>query len=136
MDNVSNLTKLGSNTTTYKYDTPDKNLLEVFENQFPKRDYVTSYIFNEFSSLCPVTKQPDFATITVKYIANELCIETKSLKLYFLSYRQYGSFMETITNQILEDCIAACSPKYMKVTAKFNVRGGTAINVVAKFGSK
>ena len=132
-DNTSKLTKLGSQNTKYQYEGADNSLLETFENQFPKRNYVTSFIFNEFTSLCPKTGQPDFATITVEYIANGLCIETKSLKLYFLSFRQHGAFMETITNQILEDCVRVCNPRYMKVISNFNARGGTLINVVVEY---
>ena len=132
-DNTTNLTKLGSKETKYQYDSADKNLLEIFENQYPHRNYVTEFVFNEFSSLCPKTGQPDFATITVRYIPKGYCIETKSLKLYFLSFRQHGAFMETITNQILEDCVEACNPRKMTVTANFNARGGTLINVIAEY---
>ncbi len=132
-DNVKNLTKLGSKETTYNYDNPSAEILEVFENQFPHRKYVTQFVFNEFTSLCPKTGQPDFATITVEYIADKFCIETKSLKLYYLAYRSEGSFMETITNRILEDLVAVCNPLEMVVQSNFNARGGTVINVVAKY---
>jgi len=132
-DNTSNLTQLGSRETKYNYEGADGNLLETFENQFPHRDYKTAFVFNEFTSLCPKTGQPDFATVTVEYIADKLCIETKSLKLYFLSFRQHGAFMETITNQILEDCVKACQPRWMKITSNFNARGGTLINVEAEY---
>ena len=131
-DNTQELTQLGSAKTKYVYNNPDATLLETFSNQFPHRDYVTEFVFNEFTSLCPKTGQPDFATIHVEYIPGDKCIETKSLKLYFLSFRQYGSFMETITNTILENCVAVCHPKWMKITANFNARGGTLINVIAE----
>ena len=133
MDDVKNLTKLGSNSTNYQYGSPSKEILEVFPNQYPGRDYITEFVFNEFTSLCPKTGQPDFAIIKVEYIPDQYCIETKSLKLYFLSYRQYGSFMETITNKILEDCVSVCNPRKMKITSNFNARGGTLINVIAEY---
>lgn len=134
-DITKNLTKLGSKETKYEYENPSADILEVFANQFPNRDYVTEFIFNEFTSLCPKTGQPDFATISVRYVADKHCIETKSLKLYFLAYRNKGAFMETITNQILNDCIKACCPRAMEVVANFNARGGTLINVIAKYGN-
>lgn len=131
-DNPSSLTQLGSANTKYIYDAPSFSFLETFENQYPHRNYITKFIFPEFSSLCPKTGQPDFATIKVQYIPNKTCIETKSLKLYFLAFRQYGSFMETIVNKILEDCVHACSPRWMRVEGNFNARGGTLINVEAE----
>lgn len=133
MDNTSSLTQLGSAKTKYAYNNPTSNLLEIFENQYPNRDYATEFIFDEFTSLCPKTGQPDFAAIKVQYIPDKKCIETKSLKLYFLAFRQYGSFMETITNKILEDCVSVCQPRWMKVIANFNARGGTLINVEAEY---
>jgi 7-cyano-7-deazaguanine reductase len=135
-DNTKTLTKLGSKETIYQYDEPNKELLETFENQYPNRKYTTQFIFNEFTSLCPKTGQPDFAIVTVEYIPNKLCIETKSLKVYFLAYRNKGAFMETITNQILEDCIAVCQPHQMKITSNFNARGGTLINVIAEYETR
>jgi 7-cyano-7-deazaguanine reductase len=131
-DNVIHLKNLGSAKTEYVYDEPNKNLLECFENQFPHRQYVTQFVFTEFTSLCPKTGQPDFAHITLEYAADKYCIETKSLKIYYLAYRNKGAFMETITNQILEDCWDACNPHWMRITAKFNARGGTFINVIAE----
>jgi 7-cyano-7-deazaguanine reductase len=133
-DNTATLLKLGDHGKKYQYDSPDKSLLETFPNQFSNRQYLTQFIFNEFTSLCPKTGQPDFATITLEYIADKLCIETKSLKVYYLAYRNQGAFMETITNQILEDCFDVCNPIWMKVTSNFNARGGTLINVIAKKG--
>jgi 7-cyano-7-deazaguanine reductase len=133
-DNTTTLLKLGDHGKDYQYDSPDKSLLETFPNQFPERDYITQFIFNEFTSLCPKTKQPDFATITLEYIADKLCIETKSLKTYYLAFRNEGAFMETITNTILEDCWQVAQPRWMKVTANFNARGGTLINVIAEKG--
>lgn len=131
-DNVENLQNLGKQSN-HQYDTPSVDILEVFENQFPHREYVTEFVFNEFTSLCPKTAQPDFATISLQYIPDEKCIETKSLKLYYLAFRQHGAFMETITNTILEDCVKVCQPRWMKVEANFNARGGTLINVTAEY---
>lgn len=134
-DDITNLTKLGSKKTECQYNEPDPTLLETFPNLFPGRNYIVKYIFNEFTSLCPKTRQPDFATIEVRYIPDQSCIETKSLKLYFLSYRQYGTFMETLTNMILNDCVKVCNPKWMKIISNFNPRGGTIINVEAEYES-
>lgn len=131
-DQVEHITKLGNQNTKYVYDNPTADILETFPNQYPERDYVTEFVFGEFTSLCPKTGQPDFATISVRYIADKKCIETKSLKLYFLTFRQYGSFMETITNKILEDLVSVCDPRWMKITSNFNARGGTLINVEAE----
>lgn len=133
-DNTETLSKLGSTKTQYVYDKPSPELLETFENQFPERRYVTEFVFNEFTSLCPKTGQPDFATITIRYIADKKCIETKSLKMYLLSYRMYGTFMETLTNNILDHLVAACDPIEMEVISNFNARGGTLINVKATYG--
>lgn len=133
MEEGKNLKQLGSEKTKYELDIPARSILETFENKFPSRDYSIQFIFPEFTSLCPKTGQPDFATITVDYIANHRCIESKSLKLYFFAFRQHGSFMETITNKILEDLVSICRPKQMKVTGKFNARGGTFINVTAEY---
>ncbi len=126
------LTKLGDQNTKYVYDNPSAGMLETFPNPNPDRDYITEFVFTEFSSLCPKTGQPDFATITVRYVADRSCIETKSLKLYFLAYRQYGAFMEAVINRILSDLVSACNPRWMWVYGKFNSRGGTLINVEAQ----
>jgi len=131
-DKTDQLKNLGSAETKYNYQNPNMSTLEVFPNQFSHRDYVTEFIFLEFTSLCPKTSQPDFAKITLQYIPDKMCIETKSLKLYFLQFRQHGAFMETITNTILEDCAEVCAPRWMKVVADFNARGGTLINVTAE----
>jgi 7-cyano-7-deazaguanine reductase len=99
-------------------------IIEVFENAYPDRDYTVMHEAPEFTSLCPKTGQPDFATITVEYIPDKLCIELKSLKLYFNSFRNDGIYFESVTNRILDDLIAACQPRFMHITAEFNVRGG------------
>ena len=135
-DNLSTLSKLGSEGTDYLYDNPSVRILETFENKYPKRDYWVNFIFPEFTSLCPKTGQPDFATISIKYIPDKLCVESKSLKLYFFSYRNCESFMETIVNRILEDLVVKCSPRQMIVVGDFNVRGGTKIVVEAKYAEQ
>ncbi|NWF48923.1 MAG: NADPH-dependent 7-cyano-7-deazaguanine reductase QueF [Ignavibacteriaceae bacterium] len=101
-----------------------KKILEVFDNQFPERDYTVIHTAPEFTSLCPKTGQPDFATIRVEYIPDKLCVELKSLKLYLNSYRSDGIFYESVTNKILNDLVEVCKPRYMQIVAEFNVRGG------------
>lgn len=132
-DDTTSLKNLGSAKTKYNYSNPTPAILETFPNQYPNRDYKTEFVFTEFTSLCPKTGQPDFATIKVEYIPDKLCIETKSLKLYFLAFRQHGVFIETLTNQILEDCVSVCKPRWMKVTGNFNARGGILINITAEY---
>lgn len=101
-----------------------RKLLETFENEYQDRDYVIEHTAPEFTSVCPKTGQPDFATIILEYIPNKLCIELKSYKIYLNSFRNDGIFYESVTNKILDDLIAVCKPRYMKVTAEFNTRGG------------
>jgi 7-cyano-7-deazaguanine reductase len=110
-------------------------LLETFKNEFPNRDYTIIHTAPEFTSLCPKTGQPDFATIAVEYVPDKLCIELKSLKLYFNSYRNEGLFFESATNRILDDLVAVCNPRYMNITAEFNVRGGISSVVEAEYYS-
>lgn len=135
MDKTDQLRHLGSQRTDYKYEEPGPEILDTFPNKYPGRNYEVNFNFAEFTSLCPKTGQPDFATIEIRYIPKDLCIETKSLKLYFFAFRNYGSFMETITNKILEDLVSVCQPKWMQVIGKFNSRGGVALNVVAEHTS-
>jgi 7-cyano-7-deazaguanine reductase len=111
-------------------------LLETFENEFPNRDYTIIHTAPEFTSLCPKTGQPDFATIEINYIPDKLCIELKSLKLYLNSYRNEGVYFESVTNKILEELVKVCSPRYMLVTAEFNVRGGIASVIEAEYKSE
>jgi len=129
-DDVTQLTTLGS-STTYAYDHPSAKILEVFPNKFPGRRYQVNLEFPEFTSLCPKTGQPDFAHITISYIPRDLCVESKSLKLYLFAFRNEGSFMETITNTILNDIVSACSPVWCRVVGNFAPRGGIRIRVVA-----
>lgn len=110
-----------------------KEILEVFENKFPERNYIIEHIAPEFTSLCPKTGQPDFATIILKYIPDQFCVELKSLKLYFNSYRNDGVFYETLTNQILSDLADVVKPRAMRVIAEFNVRGGISSVITADY---
>jgi 7-cyano-7-deazaguanine reductase len=109
-----------------------RSILEAFDNPRPERDYEIEFSFPEFTSVCPVTGQPDFATIVIKYVPDRLCVEMKSLKLYFFSYRNKGIFYESVVNTILDDLVAVLRPRYMRVTGQFAVRGGTAGMVTAE----
>ena len=110
-----------------------RSILDTFPNPRKDRDYTIEFVFPEFTSLCPVTAQPDFATITVRYVPDRLCVEMKSLKLYYFSYRNKGIFYEAVTNQILDDLVAVLKPRQMTVMGQFAVRGGTAGTVTAQF---
>ncbi len=111
---------------------PAKNL-DTFPNPKPERDYTIRIDLPEFTCLCPLTGQPDFATILLEYVPEQLCIELKALKLYIWSFRDDGAFHEAITNQILDDIVDACAPRFARVTARFNVRGGTYPTVTAQY---
>lgn len=110
---------------------PSKDL-ETFDNPRPERDYTIRISMPEFTCLCPKTGQPDFATIDLEYIADRKCVELKSLKLYIWAFRDEGAFHEDVTNQILSDLVEATQPRFMRVTAEFNVRGGVYTTVVAE----
>jgi 7-cyano-7-deazaguanine reductase len=110
-----------------------RSILDAFPNPSPRRDYEIQFVFPEFTSVCPVTCQPDFATITVRYIPDKLCVEMKSLKLYYFSYRNKGIFYEEVTNTIMDDLVAALKPRRMTVTGQFNVRGGTYGTVTVEY---
>ena len=110
---------------------PSKEL-ETFNNPHPERDYTIRIDVPEFTCLCPKTGQPDFATFHIEYVADSLCIELKSLKLYMWSFREEGAFHEAVTNQILSDLVRACEPRFMRLTGKFNVRGGIYTTVVVE----
>ena len=107
--------------------------LVTFENPSPDRDYVIAHRCPEFTAVCPVTGQPDFGTIVVRYVPDRLCVELKSLKLYLWSFRDEGHYFEQVTNQILDDLVRAVRPRRMKVIGIFNVRGGIATRVSARF---
>jgi 7-cyano-7-deazaguanine reductase len=112
---------------------PDAGILEVFPNPRPGRDYTITFDCLEFTSLCPVTGQPDFATLSIRYIPDQVCVESKSLKLYLGAYRNQGSFSETIVNQILDDLASVLDPMVMTVKAAFSPRGGIGIEVEATY---
>src|SRR5262245_49232734 len=113
-----------------------RTILESFRNSRPGREYEIKFVFPEFTSMCPVTGQPDFATITVTYVPNKSCVEMKSLKLYFNAYRNKGVFYEEAVNTILDDLVALLEPLRMTVVGEFNVRGGTAGIVTATHEGK
>jgi 7-cyano-7-deazaguanine reductase len=113
--------------------TQPSKQLETFDNAAPERDYTIHIETPEFTCLCPKTGQPDFATIKIDYVPDLKCVELKSLKMYFWSYREEGGFHEKLTNQILTDLVAATNPRFMRVTGIFNVRGGVYTNVVAEY---
>ena len=108
-------------------------VLETFPNPAPSRDYHIHMQIPEFTCLCPKTGQPDFATLVLDYIADQQCVELKSLKLYMVSFRNEGHFHEAVSNRILDDLVAATQPRFMRLTAKFYVRGGIFTNVVTEF---
>ncbi|WKB55049.1 preQ(1) synthase [Eleftheria terrae] len=110
---------------------PSKEL-HVFDNPAPQRDYVIQFQIPEFTCHCPLTGQPDFAHFTIDYIADQLCIELKSLKMYMWSFRNEGAFHEKVTNDILDDIVKTIRPRYARIVAKWYVRGGIYTNVVAE----
>tara|TARA_Y100001935_G_scaffold255373_1_gene268023 strand:+ start:7214 stop:7591 length:378 start_codon:yes stop_codon:yes gene_type:complete len=110
---------------------PSKKI-ETFQNPQPDRDYTIKMHIPEFSCLCPKTGQPDFAELSLEYIADKLCVELKSLKMYVWSYRDQGAFHEDVTNQILNDLISAINPRFIRLEADFNVRGGIYTSVIAE----
>ncbi len=112
--------------------TAPSKKLATFENPEPARDYTISLDIPEFTCLCPMSGQPDFATLHIRYVPGQLCVELKSLKHYIGSFRDQGAFHEAVTNQILSDLIAVLNPRYIKLTADFNVRGGIHTAVVAE----
>ena len=114
---------------------PEKNL-DTFPNPFIDRDYHIHMEIPEFTCLCPKTGQPDFATLILDYIPDKKCVELKSLKLYTWSYRDEGVFHEAVTNKILDDLVTALKPRYIRLTARFYVRGGIFTNVTVDFRKK
>ncbi len=131
-DDISSLTLLGKTRSDYP-SRVDPGILETFPNRFSNRDYLVVMVTEEFTSLCPVTGQPDHGTIEVRYVPDMECIESKSLKYYLFSYRQEPTFMETVVNRILEDLVARCSPRRMTVAGRFRARGGISIDVSADY---
>ena len=106
--------------------------LQTFPNPRPERDYEIRFECPEFTCLCPMTGQPDFATIRISYVPDRTCVELKSLKLYLWSFRNEGAFHEAVTNRILDDLVAATAPRFMRLTAEFGVRGGIWTTIVAE----
>lgn len=113
--------------------TKPSKQLDTFDNPHQDRDYIIEIESPEFTCLCPKTGQPDFALIRIEYIPDQKCLELKSLKLYLWSYRDKGAFHEAVTNSLLNDLVAATSPRYMRVTAYFHVRGGIYTNIKVEY---
>lgn len=111
---------------------PGANLLQTFSNPAPERDYTLHVDIPEFTCLCPRTGQPDFATLRLDYVPDALCVELKSLKLYIWSYRDQGTFHEAVTNRIADDLAAVLAPRFLRLSARFNVRGGICTTVTAE----
>ena len=114
---------------------PSKEL-HVFPNPAPQRDYTIRFSVDEFTCLCPLTGQPDFARFAIEMVCDRLCIELKSLKMYFWSYRNEGAFHEKVTNTILDDIVKATRPRFARISADWNVRGGIHTDVVAEYRKK
>jgi len=126
------LTLLGRKTVSFPTQ-PGQARLETFCNKYPQRNYGIHIECPEFTSLCPITGQPDFGVIAIDYAPDRHCIESKSLKLYLHSFRNIGTFYEEVVNRILDDLVKACRPRKAKVTGTFNPRGGIAITVTAEY---
>lgn len=114
----------------------DRSLLEVFDNPHPSRDYLIEHQVHEFTSLCPVTGQPDFGRFEIRYVANTTCVELKSLKMYLQSYRSDGIFYEDVTNAILNDLVQTTEPRWMMVRSTWTVRGGIHTVVTVEHGDR
>lgn len=133
MSDTKDLTMLGNQKTKYRYDKPDKKYLETFDNQNPDMEYLAPFNCTEFTSLCPKTWQPDFATFHIMYIPDEKMIESKSLKLYLFSFRNNWEFHEDVTNRITKDIIDKINPKYILVYWDFTVRWWIAIKPIVEY---
>ena len=132
-EGLDQLKQLGSQNTKYTYDY-DPSLLERIPNKHADRDYFIKFNCPEFTSLCPKTGQPDFATIYISYIPDQYMVESKSLKLYLFSFRNHGDFHEDCVNIIMKDLIRLMDPKYIEVTGIFTPRGGISIWPYANYG--
>lgn len=110
--------------------------IDSFENAFPEREYEIEFTAEEFTSVCPMTGQPDFGTIVISYTPNLRCIELRSLKFYLQSYRNRGIFYENVVNTILDDVVAAVAPRFLVVTGEFNTRGGISARITATYGNE
>jgi 7-cyano-7-deazaguanine reductase len=122
------LTLLGSELRPH-FNAPDASILESFPNSHPGRNYVITFEYPEFTSLCPITGQPDFGAIFLRYAPDARCVESKSFKLYMGAFRNHGAFMENLTNRIADDLISVLAPRRITVEGMFNARGGTRISV-------
>ncbi len=127
------LTKLGSGSTQYSFDY-DPGLLESFSNRHPENDYFVKFNCPEFTSLCPITGQPDYANIVISYVPDEKLVESKSLKLYLCSFRNHGDFHEDVVNEIMKDLVKLLEPKYIEVWGRFLPRGGISIDPYCNYG--
>jgi len=127
---------LGKTIREFVFDRPNANILETFHNRHSDKDYIVDIEVPEFTCLCPITGQPDFATIYIRYIPDEKCIESKSLKLYIFSYRNFQEFHEDCVNRILDDCVETCKPRWMRVVGEFNIRGGISITPIVEYKKK
>lgn len=113
---------------------PNETTLDTFENPSPQRDYVIEHVASEFTSICPKTGHPDFGTVTVQYCPDKLCVELKSLKLYYHAYRNEGIFYEDVTNKICNDLVAALNPRWLEVKTEWTGRGGIHSIITATHG--
>lgn len=132
-DSVSHLRYLGTGSLPAPQSGPGPEIFDVFPNRFPDNLYVVSMACPEFTSLCPMTGQPDFATMVLEYIPHEKCVESKSFKLYMFAYRNHQSFMETITNSMLEHVVQVLNPRWARIKGLFTPRGGTRMHVFAEY---
>lgn len=117
--------------STYQYDNPDASVLEVFANPYPSAPWAVGLLCDEFTTLCPVTGQPDYGRLRVDYVPAGWCVESKSLKLYLMRYRNHGTFHEACVNQVADDIVERIEPRYLRVYGYFNARGGIAIRPLA-----
>ena len=134
-EELRGITLLGNQHTQYKTEYAPE-VLEAFDNKHPDNDYFVKFICPEFTSLCPMTGQPDFATIHIRYIPGKKMVESKSLKLYLFSFRNHGDFHEDCVNIIMKDLIGLMQPKYVEVFGEFTPRGGIAIHPFANYGKE
>ncbi len=133
MKRKNELSILKNKNTVYP-DSPEKAVLEKFENQVKNRDYVIRFNAPEFTSLCPITGQPDFGNIVIDYIPDKYCVESKSLKLFIFSFRNHGAFHETVSNYIIDRIYECIKPKWIRISALFYKRGGISIDIFAEHG--
>lgn len=133
-EKIKGITLLGNTATSFPGE-PSASVLETFPNRNPDREYWVKFDCSDFTSLCPVTGQPDFAKIRIEYVPGANCVETKSLKFYLASFRSQKDFNENITNRIFDDFLKACSPKRLIVEAQFHARGGISLTTRVELGA-